>query len=67
MCEMVQISDVIAPYTTWFLVLSDKYRHFEHDRYSFCPVRLGFLTSRQAFFDLLHILRTLLALGLLVT
>ena len=56
MCEMVQISDVIAPYTTWFLVLNDKYRHFEHDRYSFCRVLLGFLTSRQAFFDLLHIL-----------
>lgn len=67
MCEMVQISDVIAPYTTWFLVLSDKYQHFEHDRYSFCRALLGFLTSRQAFFDLLHILRTLLALGLLVT
>ena len=67
MCEMVQILDVIAPYTTWFLVLSDKYRYFEHDRYSFCRVLLGFLTSRQAFFDLLHILRTLLALGLLVT
>ena len=67
MCEMVQISDVIACYTTWFLVLNDKYRHFEHDRYSFCRVLLGFLASRQAVFDLLHILRTLLALGLLVT
>lgn len=67
MCEMVQISDVITPYTTCFLVLSDKHRHFEHDRYSFCRVLLGFLTSRQAFFNLLHILRTLLALGLLVT